>query len=1147
VRPRREPLYLPYVTSPLALMSLPGRAAWSRFLVVLPLVALLGAVACTKPLDTTRHDAPRGTLGEEMYRVLCERMASEEHPADVTGSQSRALCHGEAAADASTTPRLRALAERREKLIRAFDQVLPASLEDDLEGALLDMLPLYDPPSDRMPRWATATAEAVGALAADPAAIETLERLSSREGYRPLSHALGVARPILNYERFDDFAAETLQTILDKPETSDAFWDLVRASGIAMAAATPSAEPPGESTFDVARDLLIGDAGTLYVAHENLMVHRDRRGLAQVAPRGMGLPAPFVDMDGDQLADVDSVGRFTDHGVMPLLIPTPFPAGLESNVSRDSRGRALGADGLPLYAYFDANRTFLAGLLYDTKSLTAPASPALLDLTAGIPVLLGASQSTLTTVGNATWVAPTFDTRTSPLLDLVHAAGVILADPRTDDVLGVLDTLLAQDEAVVSHLIDSGLSIDRQADASDASLPQPNIFWDDVIQAATWMAAEPGLTEAVLRALTDPHTKRLGPIIADFMRKRDFIEPFPFDPNGSLADFQFKELVDRNAPGKTGNQSLFQRVASVIHDMDQAKVCNQEDAQVGITVPLVGFSTLPFHFAECTLIEIDNMAKLFSQSVIGRAQIPVKKAWVSALTGAASAIGIGYLSVDELFQRESKVTGLDTSPTPEALARMQFMPQNKFLTNIFDVTRTRDGLPVSPRHDGTIFACEKKYRFNDGQYPSEASFYDVMGPFLRAFDDYDRGTVGEHLGYGVPSERFIFGEFIAAIHNHWGGPADDTTQSTDRSQPSFAHHDNVASYEPLIAYAMDDAKLVLRLHELAVALEGIEVSPGRDGIAVLAAGVESLLSPIESAGITRRDGTTTTTRHERRQAHPPCHTPAPDPRRPSAAWTPPSPPTKPRTSVGSAAAACSWTAGSPPIPPPAVRASRIAAPSKPSRFCSDLPERGSPPTAAKGTSPPGARAWARDWTTPSAILSWRARFASWTHLVATPAATNALAGLLEHLTRTDVSVEDFNSTVLAGVDLFQFLDDEQNLVPLLRALSRIVAPNAQEVVASGGDLDIDGSAVGNTIELLADVQKVDQKDAILAVLRNAVALDPTTGETPLETILDALVEVNRATPPARAHPSTSKTTEPCSSELSSSSAATSTDCSGSWT
>src|SRR5687768_16178636 len=114
---------------------------------------------CVEPIDTTREMPARGSLGAEIYEVFCQRIAAEEIPTDVTGNGTRALCEGREGPRSDTPPHLTALALNRTRLVAALDRIMPEPLEDDLGDFMLELLPFYDPPDERLPRQTRALAE----------------------------------------------------------------------------------------------------------------------------------------------------------------------------------------------------------------------------------------------------------------------------------------------------------------------------------------------------------------------------------------------------------------------------------------------------------------------------------------------------------------------------------------------------------------------------------------------------------------------------------------------------------------------------------------------------------------------------------------------------------------------------------------------------------------------------------------------------------------------------------------------------------------------------------------------------------------------------------------------------------------------------
>src|SRR5215471_5095093 len=64
-------------------------------------VAALGGIvlslaACANDFDATRSASPRGTLGEEMYGVLCDRVGAQGLHDDMTGASFSGICHRDA-------------------------------------------------------------------------------------------------------------------------------------------------------------------------------------------------------------------------------------------------------------------------------------------------------------------------------------------------------------------------------------------------------------------------------------------------------------------------------------------------------------------------------------------------------------------------------------------------------------------------------------------------------------------------------------------------------------------------------------------------------------------------------------------------------------------------------------------------------------------------------------------------------------------------------------------------------------------------------------------------------------------------------------------------------------------------------------------
>jgi len=221
--------------------------------------------------DTERTPPKRGSVGEEMYGVICDRVASQALREDLTGASFRDVCHrpigGEFAdrVDTSKLPpitpgavdengkpvsvekqradrekaigRIEALARRRDDLIRALDATFPEEKiaikdldnpdprkscdapkkggEGLLTEALADVLgnfgDLYN--DGTIPHATQSLARVVEAFKESEEAQKAWSRISARQGYRPIETALGVARPIVAYPRLRDFANASLRLL----------------------------------------------------------------------------------------------------------------------------------------------------------------------------------------------------------------------------------------------------------------------------------------------------------------------------------------------------------------------------------------------------------------------------------------------------------------------------------------------------------------------------------------------------------------------------------------------------------------------------------------------------------------------------------------------------------------------------------------------------------------------------------------------------------------------------------------------------------------------------------------------------------------------------------------------------------------------
>ncbi len=254
-----------------------GRLVPARCVSLLGVVGLaaLSALtpACNHEFDTERTPPPRGTVGEEMFGVLCDRVGAQALREDLSGDSFRGICHKSSKGaeytdkvDASKLPpidpnavdekgnrvpvdkqradrdkavgRIEALGRRRADLIRALDATFPdtakvaikdldnpdptktcdapkKSGEGLLTDALADMLgkmgDLYN--DGTLPQSTESLARVVAEFKKSDEAQAAWSRISARQGYRPIETALGAARPMVAYPNLRDFANASLRLL----------------------------------------------------------------------------------------------------------------------------------------------------------------------------------------------------------------------------------------------------------------------------------------------------------------------------------------------------------------------------------------------------------------------------------------------------------------------------------------------------------------------------------------------------------------------------------------------------------------------------------------------------------------------------------------------------------------------------------------------------------------------------------------------------------------------------------------------------------------------------------------------------------------------------------------------------------------------
>ncbi len=955
--------------------------------------AVWAGASCQEPLDTTRIGPRAATLGDDIYGVLCDRVGASSFTEDLTGASYQGVCHYDSnlayadKVDTSALPpvsgeraeqarrrsiaKLEAMARRRSDLVRAINEAFPdveidnvateadgdkVRLHDALMAFSQSLTPLYesDPYEPGGEPVFPASTRALGRLfdgiASSPTAREALSRVWGRQGYRPTSTILGAIRSALAYPGLRDLGRTATEVLGPGGAGEAALQQLLAVAKQELLTATPnvSALPPysvdaatgqpsrPRSNVEVMAALFRVQSDWLAAsdsAPRSFITLRDRRGFALTEAGG-----PFVDADGDGLADVDAYGRFVDATGAPLPVDPPFMIpGAASLGPTDPFGRPQA----PLYAYLDTSRAMGAALARTMLPLVDPVvygSPgdvnawkeeheSLMYALSGAYLLYG-DREDATYDHDAGEILPAGQTcahctpysrfrgEDSPLADLAHASGQLLADEDSDAILlGTMD-LLENHEAEVARLVGAALRVREIAAEHDelaaqgkeplAEMPYETPIWDEVAGVLAAIADRPGMTARLLEAFADdalvtPHgtSDHVGDTIAAFLRNRDELEYYPDDLNGpaqnltvsqatGLVSFEdMKSPVDQTKPKTGKNRSCMQRSFQIIHDA-QARACNKQGAKVkasigglGVTWPLIG------SYDECELFTFDNVAVFYLDTLLPDGH--PKRSYLEIKSGVLNAI-LTFLGVftdpGTLFESSSGITGMTLTPGPAPLNRLVFfgassaaypnMPDfdpyrgsinqktDEFVSNLIEPVSSF----VCPQNNNGVNTCPDMTDTMRVRDPNtiflweRLGFYDYLRPVVTAFANESADDTGEQM----------FIELIDIMNRHWPGKehgAECSKTGNAQTNPKYCSEAGVNTYESLTADALETDLIpaIVEFSKAATALSAITVRRGPKagqvwtGAEILEKVARILFSPsyAASVGMKDRKGNTGTT------------------------------------------------------------------------------------------------------------------------------------------------------------------------------------------------------------------------------------------------------------------------------------------------
>ncbi|WP_136923432.1 hypothetical protein [Polyangium aurulentum] len=882
----------------------------------------IGAGALTEDLSGASYHAVCHYTNEGVYADKVDVSLLPTPAAGPEGEKARAL----------SIAKVEAMARRRSDLVHAFNAIFPEGEIDDvtteaagdkvqMRDALLsfsqNLARLYDTNPFEPSRTPTVPASTRGladlfaALADSAPARDALVKIWGRQGYRPAPVALGAVRPLLSYPRLRPFANAALDVLAPDgkivPELSQILRVLEKDLAstkptisalppITVDAATAQPSRPMEALEMLSRILL--DEHPSYArdaADPSLPIaRRDRRGF--VVPLGNTpgqpgtVPAPFSDLDNDGFADVDGFGQFVTANNVPVPALAPFV--FTGTAGTDELGRPTP----PVYTYIDTSRTLLGSIAQNLVPLVDATQYAsgedawksehetLMYAVSGAYLLFGdredaqydpetgeikpADESCATC-----FPYRRFKAEGSPLPDLAHALGQILADPESDALLLGLIDLVENHEDLVARLLGAALRIREIAVKHDAlaaqgkeplaGLPYETPIWDEIAAVMDRITDNPGLTAKLIASFAHPlvvssqgGAANLGDSIARFMTTRDQMTYDVENLNGPAWNLTDGTTLDPNNPvdwtkplvGE--NRSCWERTLDIIHNANNVKACNKDGAKVKAKI---GGSTLTWPifgsgYDECELLEFGNLGTFYLDSILPenhpkRAEIKIRAGDLDAML---NFFGI-FTSTDEMFENSSGIKGLTLHPTPAALNRFVFfgasseefpaMPdldphigsgEKNVLTNTF-ISAVIEPVPtvVCPIGPNGTRQCATqddllRLRGRNTLFLLERyGFYDYLQPLVTTFANATCNANGtqceEENGEFKADGEVMLLDIIETLKRHWPGPdhgPECSESGNAKTNPSYCSGAGVNRYEPILAEAFV-SDIVPALHEFS--------------------------------------------------------------------------------------------------------------------------------------------------------------------------------------------------------------------------------------------------------------------------------------------------------------------------------------------
>ncbi|MEZ4460234.1 MAG: hypothetical protein R3E66_11015 [bacterium] len=763
--------------------------------------------ACHKEYNYDRQDTPTLTLGHELF-VIWKKDAERAQENAAEKAQMLDQNYPQFVAAVNTIApesELTAVDEFLQNLLKLVDEgVLPAltrKIRVVLQEAAQDMALL------------AALVEPTGPDAdtyVDP--FQQPNLLGYVTAYPRLPELLKLIADV-GLEN-DGYTAAGVRTF-DEPSSVT---DLTRVLVQQLREATPTDDEPLAVTF---RDLAMVQDDD-YVSDEDIaplwVVLYDDRGYPLASMDGDTVAYPFVDADGDGLADINAAGEFVfQNGTSGELPPFSLMESADEPVVRDDIGRATLPNNQFAFQYVNLHATGLGFLVREFRGLSN--KDTMSDMLSAFKAMLG--PKTVFSDANGGYEGYSTD---QPLMELSYATAHMLDTPAMPEVMEDMAALTERHPEALAGLV---YALDQTVDIlsahPEAEMSDNQTMMYDLLPLLQELTADPALFADVMDALRSPITRRTGDSLATLLRYKDNdtipAPGGPYDacfmgcrdrhnigtvqrfeciracPNGEI----FSEPMDFSAPETAQGASLFQKFLHLIRDANGTRYSMDivEASFDGSPLP-----SLP------PLLVLPGAGEAFLASIAGNldlANFVPDSLWQSDLGEILDFLGVDSGNVAALLSTLSPLFGaqLDRVPSPDQITRLFNQQDMRWETDrvVLDIAD-----PVCK--DGYVMSHHLAY----GLYVGEAAgVIDTIYPIAKAFSDHGRED--------------LLGNILGVLHDHYAGNPE--VYKTKSGSPSEMKAANMRSYEAALEQVFSNGELFAALNDFAIALEDTENATGR--------------------------------------------------------------------------------------------------------------------------------------------------------------------------------------------------------------------------------------------------------------------------------------------------------------------------------